>query len=57
MNEKSEMMTTNEAAALWGVTPEKVRRWCFKVKNKVVIQKEKGAKYQIPRDYPNPFSV
>lgn len=57
MNEKSETMTTNEAAALWGVTPEKVRRWCYKVKNKVVIQKEKGAKYQIPRDYPNPFSL
>lgn len=48
---------TKEAAILWGVSQEKVRRWCYlnKGKEKLITQDKPGSPYHIPKDFPNPF--
>lgn len=50
-------MGTKETAKLWGVTQEKVQRWCKLIilTDKRITQDKKGSPYHIPRDYPNPF--
>lgn len=40
-NQQKQMMDTQEAAKKWGVTPEKVRRWC----NDPEISKQIGAEH------------
>lgn len=50
-------MGTREASDLWGVSQEKVQRWCRTIilTDKRITQDKKGSSYHIPRDYPNPF--
>lgn len=50
-------MGTREAAELWGVSQDKVQKWCRKTKDERVTQDKKGSPYHIPKDYPNPFSA
>ena len=52
-------MGTREAAELWGVSQDRVRKYCYRYcrrKNDgLITQDEKGSAYHIPKDYPNPF--
>lgn len=48
---------TKKAAEKWGVSQEKVQRWCKKIisTDKRITQDKKGSPYHIPENYPNPF--
>lgn len=50
-------MGTKEAAEAWGVTQQKVQKWCREkgIHDKRITQDKKGSPYHIPKDYPNPF--
>lgn len=48
-------MGTKEAAEKWGVSQQKVQRWCRKQNDPLITQDKKGSPYHIPKDYPNPF--
>lgn len=50
-------MGTKEASKLWGVSQEKVQRYCRKNihTDSRISQDKKGSPYHIPKDYPNPF--
>lgn len=49
-------MGTKEAAELWGVTQQRVRKWCKSTTDKRITQDKKGSPYHIPKDFPNPFA-
>ena len=57
--EKMADMGTREAAELWGVSQECVRRFCYqycqRIKDGLITQDKKGSPYHIPKDFPNPF--
>ena len=50
-------MGTKEASELWGVSQDRVRSWCKRMKDKDprITQDKKGSSYHIPKDYENPF--
>lgn len=48
-------MGTKEAAELWGVSQEKVRKFCYETNDPRITQDKPGSPYHIPKDYPNPF--
>ena len=43
-------MGTKEAAELWGVTQQTVRKWCQEEKIAGVTQDKKGSPWHIPKD-------
>ena len=48
-------MGTKEASEKWGVSQDKVRRWCKNTQDPRITQDKKGSAYHIPKDFPNPF--
>ena len=50
-------MGTREASELWGVSQERVQRFCKRIiaTDPRITQDKKGTPYHIPKDYPNPF--
>ena len=50
-------MGTREAAERWGVSQQRVQRWCNENKHKEprITQDRKGSPYHIPKNFPNPF--
>lgn len=48
-------MGTKEASEKWGVSQEKVQRWCRKTNDPRITQDKKGSPYHIPKNFPNPF--
>ena len=52
-------MGTREAAELWGVTQDRVRKFCYRYCRKendgLITQDKIGSAYHIPKDSPNPF--
>lgn len=48
-------MGTKEAAKLWGVSQQRVQKFCRNTADKRISQDKKGSPYHIPTDFPNPF--
>lgn len=48
-------MGTKEAAKLWGVSQQRVQKFCRNTTDKRISQDKKGSPYHIPTDFPNPF--
>ena len=53
MGLESELMTTNEAAAIWGITPRRTQILCAKGKVKGAVKM--GRTWIIPRGTPKPL--
>jgi hypothetical protein len=53
MNIQAELMTTNEAAELWGITPRRVQVLCDKGKVNGAVRM--GRTWIIPRGTPKPI--
>ncbi|MBR2606208.1 MAG: hypothetical protein IKE11_11125 [Clostridia bacterium] len=54
-------MGTREASQIWGVSQERVRKYCYRYvrsnNDGRITQDKSGSAYHIPKDYPNPFQI
>lgn len=48
-------MGTKEAAEKWGVSQDRVQKWCRRCGDPRITQDKPYSPWHIPKDYPNPF--